>query len=176
MIYEFKGKSPKIDPSAYVSENACIVGDVEIGPRCYIGPFAVIRGDAVKIVIGEESAIEDCVVIHAGGPIDSVRIGRRVTVGHAATVHASLVDDGANIGMGAVLSLFSEIGEYAVVGECALVKKGQKIPPKVVVGGIPAKPLRSLEDKDIVLWEASKDHYVSLAAAYLAPGNLKRLD
>ena len=176
MIYQFNGKAPKIDPSAYVSETAVVIGDVEIGQRCFIGPFAVIRGDSVRIVIEEESAIEDCVVVHAGGPIESVRIGKRVTVGHAATVHSTLIKDGANIGMGAVLSLFSEIGEYAVVGECALVKRRQKIPPRVVVGGVTAVQLRELEEKDIVRWEASKDSYVELAAAYLMPGNLKRLD
>ena len=176
MIYQFQGKSPQIDSSAYVSETAVIIGDVEIGPRCFIGPYAVIRGDAARIVIEEESAIEDCVVIHAGGAIQSVRIGKRVTIGHAATVHSTLIEDNANIGMGAVLSLYSEIGEYAVVGECALVKKGQRIPPRVVIGGIPASVLRILEERDLATWEATKEHYVKLAAAYSTPGNLIRLD
>ncbi len=162
MVYEFDSKRPTIDPSAFISESAVIIGDVKIGQRCYVGPNAVIRGDSAKIIIGNETAVEDGVIIHAGGVKKSI-IGNRVTIGHGAIIHSSYVADNANIDMGAVLSLLSEIGEYAVVGECALVKKGQKIPPRTIVGGIPASEIRKLEEKDIALWDASKDIYVKLS-------------
>lgn len=174
MIYEYDGKRPQIDSSAFVSDSAVIIGDVEIGADCYIGPNAVIRGDAAKIIIGEATAIEDGVLIHAGGLKQAV-IGRQVTIGHGAIVHSKCLADNANIGMGAVLSLFSEIGEYAVVGEGALVKKGQIVQPKTVVGGVPAAELRKLEQKDIAFWDTSKDIYINLARA-CNRGALKRTD
>lgn len=174
MIYEYDGRCPQIDSSTFVSDSAVIIGDVEIGADCYIGPNAVIRGDAAKIVIGDATAIEDGVLIHAGG-LKRMVIGSRVTIGHGAIVHSKFLANNSNVGMGAVLSLFSEIGEYAVVGEGALVKKGQIIKPKTVVGGVPAIELRQLEQKDIAFWDASKDIYINLARA-CNKGVLKRID
>lgn len=87
MIYEFESKRPKIDPSAYISDSAIVIGDVTIGARCYVGPGAVIRGDERPIYIGDESAVEDLCVIHVGGPdakTDGCHIGKRVTIGHGA--------------------------------------------------------------------------------------------
>lgn len=173
MLYEYNGMSPKIDPSAFVFDTAVIIGDVRIGPRCYIGPGAVLRGDLQPIIIGEESAVEDCVVIHCGH--SSCEIGRRVTIGHCALIHGRRIADGANIGMGAIISISAEIGEYAVVAEGAVVKQGQIVPPRVVVGGTPARVLRQLEEKDIQLWEKSKDIYAKTAADCLS-GSLRRLD
>ena len=78
--------------------------------------------------------------------------------------------------MGAIIILFADIGEYAVVAEGAVVKKHQTIPPRVVVGGAPAKILRELEDKDISAWERSKQTYIDLAARCKAPNGLVKID
>ena len=55
MLYTFGGKDPQVDPTAFVSASAELIGDVIVGPRCYIGPFAVIRADASRIVLEEEA-------------------------------------------------------------------------------------------------------------------------
>ena len=172
MLYSFAGKSPVIDETAFVSEQAVIIGDVEIGARCYIGPGAIIRGDAAKIRIEEEVAIEEGVIIHAGsgGCTESV-IGRRVTIGHGAIVHSRSIAPSASIGLGAIISLNAEIGEYAVIAEGAVVKQKQMIPARIIAGGMPAKELRALEERDIRVWEGTKDWYVKLAAAYRDPKN-----
>ena len=67
MLYTFGGKAPQVDPTAFVSASAELIGDVIVGPRCYIGPYAVIRADASRIVLEEEVAVEDGVIIHTGG-------------------------------------------------------------------------------------------------------------
>ena len=110
MLYTFGGKAPQVDPTAFVSASAELIGDVIVGPRCYIGPYAVIRADASRIVLEEEVAVEDGVIIHTGGEDPVVTISRRVTIGHGAIVHARVIGPEASIGMGAVLSLCSEIG------------------------------------------------------------------
>ena len=107
---------------------------------------------------------------------ERVQFGKRVTIGHNAIVHGNHIRDGANIGMGAIISLFADIGEYAVVAEGAVVKKHQTIPPRVVVGGAPAKILRELEGKDISAWERSKQTYIDLAARCKAPNGLVKID
>lgn len=113
MLYTFGGKAPQVDPTAFVSASAELIGDVIVGPRCYIGPYAVIRADASRIVLEEEVAVEDGVIIHTGGENPVVTISRRVTIGHGAIVHARVIGPEASIGMGAVLSLCSEIGAAA---------------------------------------------------------------
>ena len=90
MLYEFEGKRPSIDPSAFISDSAVIIGDVTIGARCYVGPGSVIRGDERPIFIGDETAIEDLCLIHVGGPdtkTDGCHIGKRVKIGHNKKVH-----------------------------------------------------------------------------------------
>ncbi len=174
MLYRYRDFSPQIDPSTFVSESATIIGNVSVGPRCFIGPGAVIRADTGRIVIDEETAVEDGVIIHSGSG-GEMRIGRRVVFGHGAIVHSRTIADRVSVGMGAVLSLLSEIGENAVVAECALVKKGQIIPPNVLVGGIPCKILRPLEQRDYDLWEKSRNSYVALAAEYLNPALFEKL-
>ena len=82
MLYTFGGKAPQVDPTAFVSASAELIGDVIVGPRCYIGPYAVIRADASRIVLEEEVAVEDGVIIHTGGEDPVVTISRRVTIGH----------------------------------------------------------------------------------------------
>lgn len=160
MIYRYGEFAPEIDPSAFVSESATIIGQVKIAADCFIGPGAVIRADCGKpIEIGYGTAVEDGVIIHVGGSrAVSCYIGERVTIGHGAIVHCSKLGDNANVGMGAVLSLFSEIGEYAVIAEGAVVKQGQVIEPRVVVGGAPARVLRPLLDRDIESWDLSLIH------------------
>lgn len=168
MLYSFAGKSPRIDPSSFISDSAEIIGNVTIGPRCYVGPFAVIRGDAAEIILEDEVAVEDGVIIHAGG---DCRICRRVTIGHGAIVHSRYLGPDVSIGMGAILSLNSVIGEGTVIGEAALVPQGKEIPAGVLVAGVPAKPLRELSERDIKTWQGTKDWYVRLTARYLDKDN-----
>ena len=140
MLYTFGGKAPQVDPTAFVSASAELIGDVIVGPRCYIGPYAVIRADASRIVLEEEVAVEDGVIIHTGGEDPVVTISRRVTIGHGAIIHARVIGPEASIGMGAVLSLCSEIGAGSIVTK--------DIPAGVVAVGNPCRVLRPINDRD----------------------------
>ena len=175
MIYEFMGVKPQIAKSAVISDSATIIGNVIIGECCFIGPGAVLRTDAPdnQIIVGDYSVIEDLCLVHLGGPGAICEIGKHVTVGHNAIVHGRLLDDYSNVGMGAILSIASEVGKYSVVAEGAVVKLGQKIPERVVVGGAPAKVLRQLEDRDIEMWTMSNKYYEDLGNEYKVPGALK---
>ena len=91
-IYAFEDRRPVIAESAYVSPSAQVIGDVTIGERCYIGHGVILRGDYGSIVIGDETAVEEGVIVHAR-PQDRTIIGRRVTLGHGAMVHNALIRD-----------------------------------------------------------------------------------
>jgi len=167
MLFEFDGNSPKIGRDTYVSETAQVIGDVVIGDNCYVGHGAIVRGDYGRIEIGNGTAVEEGVVIHAP-PKGIHLIGKNVTMGHGAILHGNLVGDYSVIGMGAILSLFSQTGEWTIVGEGAVVRANQKIPDRVVAVGNPAKVVRDVNDGDLKLWNYGKQIYVDLAKKYLA--------
>lgn len=169
MLYEYDGRRPTVGRDSYVSEIARVIGDVTIGDNCYIGHGAILRGDYGSIVVGSGTAVEEGVVIHAP-PNEYCRIGERVTIGHGAIIHAAQVGDSAVIGMGAILSIHSEVGPNSIVAEGSVVRMRQIIPEGVVAGGNPAREVRKIARKDIEFWVMGKDLYIDLARKYLEKG------
>ncbi len=169
MIYSFDGRNPRIGNESYVSETAIIIGDVIIGDNCYIGHGAILRGDYGTIEIGSGSAIEEGVIVHAP-PDGKCSIGQRVTVGHGAILHCENIDDGVVVGMGAILSLHSKVGAWAIVAEGCVVKARQQIPGNSVAAGNPAKVVRKVNKKDENFWTLGKELYINLAKKYLKIG------
>ncbi len=169
MLYRFDGKEPKVEKGAYVSDLARVIGDVVIGENSYVGHGAIIRGDYGRIEIGKGTAVEEGAIIHAP-PAHVQKIGDKVTIGHGAILHGNLISDYAVIGMGAILSLWSEIGEWTIVGEGSVVVMNQAVEGGVVVAGNPAKMIRYISDKDRELWEFGKQLYIDLAEQYLDKG------
>ena len=169
MLYRFDGKQPIIGNGAYISDVARVIGDVVIGENCYIGHGAILRGDYGRIEIGDGSAVEEGAIVHAP-PHDTNSIGRKVTIGHGAVIHGRYIGDHAVIGMGAIISIWSEIGEWAIVAEGSVVKLKQIIPPKVIVAGNPAKIVREITEKDQEFWKWGKQTYIRLVKKYLDVG------
>ena len=166
MLYQFDGKQPQVKAGTYVSELAHVIGDVMIGKQCYIGHGAIIRGDYGRIVIGDGTAVEEGVIIHAP-PGDTHTIGHKVTLGHGAILHGRSIGDLAVIGMGSVVSIFSQVGERSIVAEGSVVKLNQVIPERVVAAGNPAKVVRAVSEQDEEMWAYGKQLYIDLAAKYL---------
>ncbi len=169
MLYKFDGRQPVVGKDSYVSDIASVIGDVVIGDNCYIGHGAIVRGDYGRIEIGDGTAVEEGVIIHAP-PDDVHSIGKKVTIGHGAVIHGKYIGDQAVIGMGAVVSIWAEIGEWAIVAEGSVVKLKQIIPPKVVAAGNPAKIVREISEKDKEFWNWGKQIYIDLAKKYLKIG------
>lgn len=157
MIYPFKDKNPKIDPSVYIADHAVITGDVTIGEESTIWFSTVIRGDVAPTIIGKRCSIQDLSCIHQS-PNNPVIIEDDVTVGHQATLHGCIIRKNALIGMGSIILDGAEIGEGAFIGAGSLVPPGKKIPPNTLAMGRPAKVVRDItpedrEDMDRVLRE-----------------------
>ena len=169
MLYQFDGKRPIVGEKAYVSDTARVIGDVVIGGCCYIGHGAILRGDYGRIEIGNGTAVEEGAIVHAP-PDDVNHIGRHVTIGHGAVVHGKQIGDFAVVGMGAILSIFSEIGQWTIIAEGSVVKMKQSIPARVVAAGNPARIVRDLSEKDQAFWTWGKQLYVDLAEKYLNIG------
>ena len=113
-VYKLGTKEPEIAATAFIHPKASVIGDVKIGERVFVAPMVSIRGDRGRIEIGDETNVQDGVVIHSD-PTFVTKIGKRVNIGHNATIHAELVEDNAAIGMGAVLMLGSKVAEGAMI-------------------------------------------------------------
>ncbi len=164
-VYVFEDRIPVISDQAYVSPEATVVGDVTIGPGCFIGPGARIKGDYGTIVIGRETSIQENCVVHAR-PGERCEIGGRVNVGHGAIIHGGCVGDGAVIGMGAIVSDFAEVGAGAIVAEGCVVISRQKIPERSIAVGVPAKIAGEVAEDVRLAYEGFKDIYVGLSKRY----------
>ena len=173
MIRSFNGKTPRIAASAFVSEAAYVIGDVEIGEESSVWPGAVIRADFGKITIGRNTAVEDNCVIHSGSPsapVGDVFIGDRVIVGHGAVLNCRKIGDNVLIGMNATVLHDSEIGNNCVIGACCLIGQGVKIPDHSFVVGVPGK-IKGQPTTEQLWWtrEGYKE-YLDLLALYKKEG------
>ncbi len=169
MLCAFDGRTPTVGTDTYISHTALVIGDVIIGDNCYIGHGAILRGDYGSIKIGNGTAIEEGVIVHAP-PQETCSIADKVTIGHGAIIHCKSMGNYVLIGMGAILSLCSEIGDETVIAEGSVVRWGQKVPGGVVAGGNPAEIIRSITLEDKAGWEWAKDLYIDLAKKYLNSG------
>ncbi len=136
MIRSFDGKTPRVAESAWVSEAAYVIGDVEIGDNSGIWPGVVIRADFASIKIGSNTQIEDNSVVHSGVPVE---IGDNVIIGHSVVVHGIKIGNNCLIGNNATILDNSEIGSFCIIGAGCLVSQGMKIPDNSFVVGIPAE-------------------------------------
>jgi len=153
---------PQIDPTAYVAPQAVVIGDVRLAAHSSVWPMAVLRGDINFIEIGEGSNIQDGSIIHLADDLPT-RVGKLVTVGHRAILHACTVEDECLIGMGATILDEAIIGKGSIIGAHALVTKGTRIPPGSLVMGTPAKVVRPLHPEEIADIRTWADHYIELA-------------
>jgi carbonic anhydrase/acetyltransferase-like protein (isoleucine patch superfamily) len=129
LIRPFKGKTPKIHPSAFIAETAVIIGDVEIGPETGVWYGAVIRGDVNRIRIGAHTNIQDGCVIHVDSEGEHwegipTLIGDNVTIGHKALLHACTIESDAFVGMGSIVL------DGAVVESGGMLAAGAMLTPK----------------------------------------------
>jgi carbonic anhydrase/acetyltransferase-like protein (isoleucine patch superfamily) len=147
MIYPYKDKNPKIDPSVFVANNAVITGDVTVGEETSIWFNTVIRGDVAPTIIGKRCSIQDLSCLHQS-PNNPLIIEDEVTVGHQVTLHSCIIRKRALIGMGSIILDGAEIGEGAFIGAGSLVPPGKKIPPNTLAMGRPAKVVRDVTPDD----------------------------
>ncbi len=154
MIKSFEGKSPSIHPSAYVSQAALIIGDVEIGEDCGIWPFSIIRGDTGKVKIGKKSHVAEQSLITG-----TVEIGEGSIIGYGAALESCKIGHEVFVGTHVTILGPSEIGDNAILGANAVVRRHSKIPPHCLVTGVPAQVVKvlPLEECKKLLEETSRN-------------------
>jgi carbonic anhydrase/acetyltransferase-like protein (isoleucine patch superfamily) len=143
------------------------MGDVTLGPRASVWYGAVLRGDMDRIVIGEDTNLQDGTIVH----VDEGRpalIGARVGVGHRAILHGCTVEDDCLVGMGSILLNGVVLSTGSVVAAGAVVREGMVIPPGSLVVGVPARVVRPVDDGLRARIRATWQHYVELGRRHRA--------
>ncbi len=160
--YSIDGIKPVVHPDAYVHPTAILIGDVIIGAGVYIGPAASLRGDFGRIILEENSNLQDTCVMH-GFPNTDTLVEREGHIGHGAILHGCIVRENALVGMNTVVMDGAVIGESAIVAAMAFVKAGAEIPAKHLAAGTPAKVIRELSEKEIEWKRTGTSDYTNLA-------------
>jgi carbonic anhydrase/acetyltransferase-like protein (isoleucine patch superfamily) len=166
-VLEFRGKTPVIDPSAYVAPTAAVIGDVVVGAESSLWFGTVVRGDVFHIRIGARTSVQDNSVVHVTHDRSATVVGDDVTVGHAVVLHGCTVRDRVIVGMGSVILDDAEIGSDSIVGAGSLVTMGTRFPPRSLVLGRPAKVVRPLTDEEVARIAESARLYVGFRGEYL---------
>ncbi|MEU8251382.1 gamma carbonic anhydrase family protein [Nonomuraea sp. NPDC048916] len=164
-LISFAGVRPTLAEDAWVAPGAIVAGAVTLASRSSVWFTAVIRADGDTVHVGEDSNLQDGVVVHAD-PGFPVTLGRGVSVGHRAVLHGCAVDDDVLIGMGAVVLNGARIGRGTLVAAGAVVLEGTVIPPGSLVAGVPGKVRRALTETEVDRIRDNAGSYVLRASQY----------
>ncbi len=164
-IYSFGGKKPRIHAAAYVHPSACIIGDVDIGANCFVGPHATLRGDHGPIRLDEMSNVQDNCVLHSC-PGGAVLLHRGAQVGHGAVLHGCELLENCLVGINATLLDEAVVGRDCIVAAHALVTKGFRLQGGALYAGTPAKFVKALSQAAIKALRDSAQHYADVARDY----------
>ncbi|MGD9649895.1 MAG: gamma carbonic anhydrase family protein [Dongiaceae bacterium] len=171
MLHPYKKILPKLGKDVFIAPTAAVIGDVHLGDQVSVWFSAVVRGDVNYIRIGAGTNIQDGVIIHTAskenGDIPTF-VGEDCTIGHAAILHACTIGSRVLIGMQACILDGAIIEDEAMIAAGALVTPGKRIPKHQLWGGSPARFMRNLTGDEIKHLKWSAEHYVRLAADYLA--------
>lgn len=165
MIFlKHKSFEPIID-HVTINLGADIIGEVIIEKDVNMWFNATIRGDMAKVTIKEGTNIQDNVVVHTNTDAPT-NIGKMVTVGHSAIIHAATIGDYCLIGMGSIILDKAVVGDYALVAAGTLVPPGKVVPPRTLVMGNPMRIVRELTEEEIEANIENSRKYIKLAREY----------
>jgi carbonic anhydrase/acetyltransferase-like protein (isoleucine patch superfamily) len=156
-----------VHATAFVAENAVVIGDVTIGAESSVWFGCVIRGDRSPVVVGARCNIQDGAIIHEA-PDHPVWIGDDVSLGHGAIVHGATLGDRVLVGIRAVVLNGASIGSDCVIGAGAVVTPGMQVPDGSIVLGLPGRVVRSVKEDDLDLIRRTAVNYVLLSRRYVS--------
>jgi carbonic anhydrase/acetyltransferase-like protein (isoleucine patch superfamily) len=165
-LVELDGVGPTIGRDVFLAPTAVLVGDVRVGDRASVWFGAVLRADLNYIEIGAETSIQDMAMIHADRPYPTI-VGSRVTVGHHAMLEGCVIEDGALIGMGAIVLHEARVGAGAVLAAGAVVPDRGQVGSGMLAAGVPAREKKRLDGETREYPQRAADEYQHLRARYL---------
>jgi phenylacetic acid degradation protein/carnitine operon protein CaiE len=151
MVYSYKGFIPVVHESSFIHPLAAVTGNVIIGKNCYIGPGAALRGDWGGIIIEDGCNVQENCIIHMF-PGVTVLLKQSSHIGHGAIIHGATIGKNCLVGMNSVIMDNAELGDECIVGALSFIKEGEKIPPRSLIVGNPAKIIKEVTD-EMITWK-----------------------
>ena len=167
VLLDFNGKKPKVDKSAFVADNATLIGDVKVGKDASIWPGVVLRGDMHHIRIGKNVSVQDNSVMHGTANKYPTIVGDNVSVGHNAIVHGCTIGSNRLIGMGSIILEGAVVGDWCIVAAGAVVLEKAKIPSNSIVAGVPARIIGKVSKRHRTRITENWKEYVKLKNKYM---------
>jgi carbonic anhydrase/acetyltransferase-like protein (isoleucine patch superfamily) len=166
MIREFDGKYPRIDPTAFIADDALVIGDVTIQTGANIWFQSIVRGDINYIRIGRNCNIQDGCILHVVKGLHPLILEEEVVLGHRVVVHGCKVARGSLIGIGAIVLNGATVGEESIIGAGSVVTPGTVIPPRSLAVGNPARVVRTISDSNLQMMKGTAREYLELKEIY----------
>ncbi len=166
IIQPYRQHTPVIAEDVFIADNATIIGEVIIGKGSSIWYNAVVRGDVGLIQIGEDTNIQDGVIIHCTTDRSQTIIGNEVVIGHGAILHGCELADQCMIGMGAIVLDLTTVPTHTIIAAGALVPEGKKLEPGYIYAGVPAKALKPVSELQIEEIQTIVQRYVTKSRWY----------
>ena len=164
LLKKVNGKQPTFGEGCFFAENATLTGDVQLGDHCTIWYNAVVRGDVNSIRIGNNTNIQDGVVIHATYQTHPTTIGNNVSIGHNAIVHGCTIEDNVLIGMGSIVMDGCVVESDSIIAAGAVVPPNTHIERGSLYAGIPAKKLKDTTEAQKALIRRTATNYPKYAS------------
>jgi len=161
-VYEFEGLVPVVDPTAFVHPTAVLIGDAIVGPNCYVGPFACMRGDFGRLILKAGSNLQDHCMMHGYVDMDTV-VEEDGHVGHGAILHSCVVGRNTLVGMNSVVMDGAVLGPDSIVAANSFVKAGFKGAPRQLLAGSPASVRREVTAEEVAWMALNTREYQELA-------------
>jgi carbonic anhydrase/acetyltransferase-like protein (isoleucine patch superfamily) len=168
VVQSVRGHTPEVASSAYVADNARIIGDVKIGERASVWYNVTIRGDVMPIRIGNETNVQDGSVMHGTYGKFGCTLEDRVTIGHQVVLHGCHIGRETLVGMGSIIMDGAKVGAQCIVGAGSLVTEGADFPEKTLILGRPARAIRPLNETELLALSKSADNYLLYKTWYEA--------
>ena len=166
MLIESRGKKPSVTETAFVDEEAKVIGNVIIGDHCYLAPGVVVRGDLARVVLESFTAVQDGTILYPAehfmnGLMEhkEILIGSHVIIGKYCVIQATYIGDAVFIGSTSVLDRECQISDGSVVAAGSVVPPWMIVPPRIVVGGQPAREYRRLSPGDVEKQKENAETY-----------------
>jgi carbonic anhydrase/acetyltransferase-like protein (isoleucine patch superfamily) len=166
IIKEVRGYSPKIGSNCFMADTAVIVGEVTLGDNCTVWFNAIVRGDVHSITVGNNTNIQDGVVIHCTYQKAKTTIGNNVSIAHNAIVHGCTIEDNVLVGMGAIIMDDVVIGHDSVIAAGAVVLPGTQIEAGSIYAGVPAKRVKDISEEMKAVIQRTARNYPMYAEWY----------
>ena len=167
LIRSLNGWEPKIAPTAWVSEFAYVVGNVEIGEYASIWPGVTVRGDGPDpIVIGNYVNVQEGSVVHG----NALTLEDYVSVGHSVVVHCLRVGRGSLLGNNCTVLNYVTLGENCLIAANSAVLAGAEIPANSFVTGAPAQVKRPVTEKQLAAMRHTNEELVRRAKMFQDSG------